>query len=46
MKPIQADPFDRKQAEAAAPLRPDDAHMIRSQMNRADWLILGTLGMI
>jgi drug/metabolite transporter (DMT)-like permease len=46
MKPIGSDAFDRKQAEAAAPLRPDDAHMIRSQMNRGDWLILGTLAVI
>src|SRR6476469_5210882 len=46
MKPIGSDAFDRKQAEAAAPLRPDDAHMIRSQMNRGDWLILGILAVI
>jgi len=46
MKPIEAEAFDRKQAEAAAPLPRDDAHMIRAQMNRGDWLILGTLAVI
>ena len=46
MKPIDPDAFDRKQAEAAAPLTGQDAHVIRTQMNRADWLILGTLAVI
>src|SRR4029079_5508942 len=35
-----------KRAQPLAPLRADDAHMIRSQMNRGDWLILGTLAVI
>src|SRR5436190_3339771 len=46
MKPIDPHAFDRKQAEAAAPAVAHDAHMIRSQMNRSDWLILGTLALI
>jgi drug/metabolite transporter (DMT)-like permease len=46
MKPIDPEAFDRKQAEAPARLAPHDAHMIRSQMNRADWLILATLALI
>ena len=46
MKPIDPKAFDRKQAEAAALPAGDDAHMIRTQMNRADWLILGVLALI
>ena len=46
MKPIQPQAFDRKQAEAAAPAIAEDAHMIRVQMNRSDWLILGILALI
>src|SRR5256885_4990413 len=46
MKPIDPHAFDRKQAEAAPPAAAHDAHMIRSQMNRGDWLILGTLAVI
>src|SRR3954463_15581018 len=46
MKPIDPNAFDRKQAEAAAPAVAHDAHMIRAQMNRSDWLILGTLAVI
>ena len=46
MKPIDPDAFDRKQAEAPQPLPRHDAHMIRTQMNRSDWLILGTLAVI
>ena len=46
MKPIDPEAFDRKQAEAPQPLPRHDAHMIRTQMNRGDWLILGTLAVI
>jgi drug/metabolite transporter (DMT)-like permease len=46
MKPIDSDAFDRKQAEAAPPAAVHDPHMIRAQMNRNDWLILGTLALI
>jgi len=46
MKPIDPQSFDRKQAEAAKPLAPQDAHMIRAQMNGRDWLILGFLALI
>jgi len=46
MKPIDPQAFDRKQAEASAPLLPQDRHMIRTQMNRSDWLILGVLAII
>jgi drug/metabolite transporter (DMT)-like permease len=46
MKPIDPHAFDRKQAEAAAPLLSQDAHVIRAQMNRTDWLILATLAII
>src|SRR5436309_10550074 len=46
MKPIEAKAFERKAAEAA-----DDGSLyvppvIRSQMNRSDWLILGALAAI
>src|SRR3954471_24194825 len=46
MKPIDPQAFDRNQPEAAAPLPPHDAHMIRAQMNGNDWLILGILAVI
>ena len=46
MKPIDPEAFDRKQTEAPQPLPRHDAHMIRTQMNRSDWLILGTLAVI
>jgi drug/metabolite transporter (DMT)-like permease len=46
MKPIDPHAFDRNQAEAAAPIARHDAHMIRVQMNRSDWLILGILAVI
>src|SRR6478672_9779227 len=46
MKPIDPHAFDRKQAEAAVPVARHDAHMIRVQMNRSDWLILATLAVI
>lgn len=46
MKPIDPQAFDRKQSEAAAPVPGHDAHVIRSQMNGSDWLILGALALI
>src|SRR6476659_9933446 len=46
MKPIDPHAFDRKQAEAAPAPAGHDAHVIRSQMNRGDWLILGILALI
>jgi len=46
MKPIDPQAFDRKQAEAPRPIGGHDAHMIRAQMNRSDWLILGILAII
>jgi drug/metabolite transporter (DMT)-like permease len=46
MKPIDPQAFDRKQAEAAPAAATHDAHMIRAQMNRSDWLILGFLALI
>lgn len=46
MKPIDPDAFDRNQAEAVPAGAPHDAHMIRAQMNRSDWLILGFLALI
>ena len=46
MKPIDPQSFDRNQAEAPRPLPRQDAHVIRVQMNRGDWLILGLLALI
>ena len=46
MKPIEADAFDRNRAEAAPSKVAHDAHVIRAQMNRGDWLILGILALI
>src|SRR6478752_3639742 len=46
MKPIDPHAFDRKRAEAAPRAATHDAHVIRSQMNRGDWLILGVLALI
>ena len=46
MKPIDPDTFDRKQAEGAKPVSSHDAHVIRTQMNGNDWLILGFLALI
>jgi drug/metabolite transporter (DMT)-like permease len=44
----RADPqtFERKLAEAADTVAADKPHMIRTTMNRADWLILVTLAVI
>ena len=46
MKPIESQAFDRKQAEAARALDGDKPPMIRTTMNRGDWLILLTLAVI
>lgn len=46
MKPIHPQAFDRKQAEAEAPADGEDTHMIRTQMNRSDWLIFLGLALI
>src|SRR5689334_17937784 len=46
MKPIDPQSFDRKQAEAPQPLARQETHVIRAQMNRSDWLILGALALI
>src|SRR3954447_9194753 len=46
MKPIDPQSFDRMQPEASQPLPRQDAHMIRAQMDRGDWLILGLLALI
>src|SRR5213593_2532311 len=46
MKPIDPKAFERNSTEAAVPLLGDDAHVIRTVMNRGDWLILGTLAVI
>lgn len=46
MKPIDPHAFDRKQSEAIPAPAAQDAHMIRAQMNRSDWLIMGVLALI
>jgi drug/metabolite transporter (DMT)-like permease len=46
MKPIDSQSFDRKLAEAADRAGDYEAPVIRSQMNRSDWLILGILAAI
>jgi drug/metabolite transporter (DMT)-like permease len=46
MKPIHAYAFDRNQADAEAIAEGQDPHMIRTQMNRSDWLIMGALALI
>lgn len=43
MKPADPQAFDRNRAEAAAPADLHQAHLIRTVMNRTDWLILGIL---
>jgi drug/metabolite transporter (DMT)-like permease len=46
MKPLPPQAFDRNLADAASvPVR-EKAHVIRSQMNGRDWLILGILAVI
>jgi len=46
MKPVDPKAFERKLAEAADTARGDKPHMIRTTMNRSDWLILLTLAAI
>ena len=46
MKPVDPQTFDRKHAEAASAVVDDKPIMIRTIMNRADWLILLTLAVI
>jgi drug/metabolite transporter (DMT)-like permease len=46
MKPIETEAFDRKLAEAVVPTEVHKTSMIRTQMNRSDWLILGILALI
>src|SRR6478752_7045616 len=46
MKPADPKSFERNHAEAVPPLRGHDAHMIRTVMNRGDWLVLGVLAVI
>jgi drug/metabolite transporter (DMT)-like permease len=46
MKPILPQAFERKQAEAPVPAGVHDPHMIRTRMNRSDWLILLALALI
>lgn len=46
MKPLPLQAFDRNHAEAIKPAAALDAHMIRAQMNRSDWLIMGVLALI
>src|SRR3954447_15861160 len=46
MKPIDPNAFERKAAEAAADGSLYVPPVIRSQMNRSDWLIIGVLALI
>jgi drug/metabolite transporter (DMT)-like permease len=46
MKPILPQAFDRNQSEAPALADVHDPHMIRTRMNRSDWLILLALALI
>lgn len=46
MKPFDPQAFDRKQADAAELSARDNAPVIRTVMNRGDWLILGVLAVI
>jgi drug/metabolite transporter (DMT)-like permease len=46
MKPVDPQTFDRKHAEAASAVVDDKRFMIRTTMNRSDWLILLTLAVI
>ena len=46
MKPVDPHTFDRKHAEALGAERGNVVPMIRSQMNRSDWLILLVLALI
>jgi drug/metabolite transporter (DMT)-like permease len=46
MKPVDQQMFERKVTEAPAPAMGEDPPMIRTQMNRRDWLILIVLALI
>jgi drug/metabolite transporter (DMT)-like permease len=46
MKPINSEAFERKLAEAAGAVVADKSAVIRTMMNRSDWLILLTLALI
>jgi drug/metabolite transporter (DMT)-like permease len=46
MKPVDPQAFERKLAEAADAVAGDKPSMIRTTMNRSDWLILLTLAVI
>jgi drug/metabolite transporter (DMT)-like permease len=46
MKPVDQQMFERKVTEAPAPPMGEDPPMIRTQMNRRDWLILIVLALI
>lgn len=46
MKPIDPHAFDRNQADATALSGREKAHMIRTQMNGRDWLVLVSLALI
>jgi drug/metabolite transporter (DMT)-like permease len=46
VKPVDPEAFERKLAEAARVAEADKSHMIRTVMNRGDWLILGGLALI
>ncbi|MFL6794302.1 MAG: DMT family transporter [Sphingomicrobium sp.] len=46
MKPFDPQAFDRKVADAAELAERDNAPVIRTVMNRRDWLILGILAVI
>jgi drug/metabolite transporter (DMT)-like permease len=46
MKPVPPQAFDRKLAEAAPLIPAHDPHVIRTTMNRSDWLILIALALI
>jgi len=46
MKPVLPETFDRKRAEAVALAEVHNAAVIRTVMNRSDWLILAVLAVI
>jgi drug/metabolite transporter (DMT)-like permease len=46
MKPLPPQAFDRSLSDATALSMREKAHVIRLQMNRSDWLILGVLALI
>ena len=46
MKPIDRETFERKAAEASPEAAPYALPMIRTVMNRSDWLTLGSLALI